>query len=75
VPNLVGFTMQKGQLTGELAILTPVSWSQTTNLEVFVPSGPNLERFAFTADSDFYRRVIAARPATTAKRTGGSVAD
>ena len=45
VPNLVGFTMQKGQLTGGVAILTPVSWSQTTNLEVFAPSGPNLERF------------------------------
>jgi hypothetical protein len=61
VPNLVGFTMQAGKkLTLGTAILTPVSWSQTTNLEVFVPSGPNLERLAYNANSDFSRRVVAA---------------
>jgi len=76
VPNLVGFTMQKGQLTLGAAILTPVSWSQTTNLEVFVPSGPNLERFAYSADSDFYRRVIATSAGYDSKknwRIGGGL--
>jgi long-subunit fatty acid transport protein len=76
VPNLVGFTMQKGQLTGGVAILTPVSWSQTTNLEIFAPSGQNLERFSFNADSDFYRRVIAASVGYDSKknwRIGGGL--
>jgi hypothetical protein len=76
VPNLVGFTLQKDQLTLGAAILTPVSWSQTTNLEVFVPSGPNLERFAFSADSDFYRRVIATSAGYDSKknwRIGGGL--
>lgn len=60
VPNLVGFTMQTGhKLTLGSAILTPVSWAQTTNLEVLVPSGANMERFAYVADSEFNRRVIA----------------
>jgi hypothetical protein len=76
VPNLVGFTMQKDQLTLGAAILTPVSWSQTTNLEVVVPSGSNLERFAFSANSDFYRRVIATSAGYDSKknwRIGGGL--
>ena len=60
VPNLVGFTMQHGtKLTLGGAILTPVSWAQTTNMEVILPSGTNLERFAYSSDSEFNRRVVA----------------
>ena len=60
VPNLVGFTMQHGtKLTLGGAILTPVSWAQTTNMEVILPSGSNLERFAYSSDSEFNRRVVA----------------
>jgi hypothetical protein len=76
VPNLVGFTLQKDQLTLGAAILTPVSWAQTTNLELFVPSGTNLERFAYTADSDFNRRVIATSAGYDSKkgwRLGGGL--
>ena len=76
VPNLVGFTVQKGQLTMGAAILTPVSWAQTTNLELIVPSGTNQERFAYSADSDFYRRVIAGSVGYDSKkkwRIGGGL--
>jgi hypothetical protein len=76
VPNLVGFTIQKDQLTMGAAILTPVSWSQTTNLEAFVPSGTNMERFSYSADSDFYRRVIAGSAGYDSKkgwRVGGGL--
>ena len=60
VPNLVGFTLQTGhKLTLGAAILTPVDWSQNTNLEVIQPSGANLERMAYSANSEFSRRVIA----------------
>src|SRR6187399_1121701 len=60
VPNLVGFTLQTGhKLTLGAAILTPVDWSQNTNLEVIQPSGTNLERMAYSANSEFSRRVIA----------------
>jgi len=73
-----GMGESAGSLIGPLgaAILTPVSWSQTTNLEVFVPSGQNLERFAYTADSDFYRRVIATSAGYDSKkswRVGGGL--
>jgi hypothetical protein len=61
VPNLVGFTMQGGpKFSLGIAFLTPVSWSQTTNLEVLRPPGSNQERVAYSANSEFYRRSIAA---------------
>jgi hypothetical protein len=61
VPNLVGFTMQHGpKLTLGIAFLTPVAWSQTTNLEVLRPSGSNQERVAYSAFSEFYRRSVGA---------------
>ena len=60
VPNLVGFTMQHGdKLTFGGAILTPVSWAQRTNMEVQLQSGANLERFAYSSDAEFNRRVVA----------------
>ncbi len=60
VPNLVGFTAQAGhKLTVGMAILTPVSWAQTTNSQLVTTTGGSQERFAYSADSEFTRRVAA----------------
>jgi hypothetical protein len=60
LPNLVGFTVQAGdKLTLGMAILTPVSWTQTTNAQLLTTVNGNQERFAYSATSAFSRRVAA----------------
>jgi hypothetical protein len=60
LPNFVGFTFSpKPRITVGAALLTTNAWSQETDAELIgtVPSGQ--QRFAYSADSDFERRVLA----------------
>jgi hypothetical protein len=60
LPNFVGFTFSpKPRITVGAALLTTNAWNQETDAELIstVPSGQ--QRFAYSADSDFQRRVLA----------------
>src|SRR5262245_39574069 len=60
LPNFVGFTFApSANLTLGAALLTSNAWNQETDAELIntVPSGQ--QRFAYSADSDFERRVLA----------------
>jgi hypothetical protein len=60
LPNFVGFTANlRGGLTAGAALLTTNSWTQEVDSELITstPNGP--ERFAYSADSEFTRRVAA----------------
>jgi len=60
LPNFVGFTFSpKPRITVGAAFLTTNAWNQETDAELIstVPSGQ--QRFAYSADSDFQRRVLA----------------
>jgi hypothetical protein len=60
LPNLVGFTVKVGaSWTAGLALVTTNSWTQTTDVERIVQSNPNQQRFSYSADSEFSRRVGA----------------
>lgn len=60
LPNFVGLTFNvRGGLTAGAALLTTNAWTQETDLESIasVPNGQ--ERVAYSADSEFVRRVTA----------------
>jgi hypothetical protein len=60
LPNFVGFTFNvRDGLTAGFALLTTNSWAQETDSQLItsVPSGQ--ERFAYSADSAFARRIAA----------------
>ena len=60
LPNFVGFTVAPtARLTVGVALLTTNAWNQETDSELIstVPAGQ--QRFAYSADSDFDRRVMA----------------
>ena len=60
LPNFVGFTfVPRPRVTVGAAMITTNAWSQETDAEVIsgVPGGQ--QRFAYSADSDFQRRVLA----------------
>jgi len=60
LPNLVGLTVQASRtLTLGMAILTPVSWTQTTNAQLLTKPNGNQERFGYSANAAFNRRVAA----------------
>ena len=60
VPNLVGFTLQRGRkLTFGLAVLTASSWEQETDAQLIATDGDSGHRIAYSADSQFSRRVLA----------------
>jgi hypothetical protein len=61
LPNFVGFTFTPRQgLAMGAALLTTNSWTQVTNAELFATVAPSQQRFAYSADSTFERRVMAA---------------
>ena len=78
LPNFVGFTLQvRNGLTAGVAFLTTNSWTQQTDSELItsVPSGQ--ERFAYSADSEFTRRIAAfgvGYHGSGAWRVGGGLA-
>jgi hypothetical protein len=60
LPNFVGFTFApRSRITVGAALLTRNAWNQETDSELIstVPNGQ--QRFAYSADSDFERRVLA----------------
>ena len=60
VPNFVGFTFNiQGGLTAGFALVTTNSWSQQTDTESITSSPTGQERFAYSADSEYSRRVAA----------------
>jgi hypothetical protein len=60
LPNLVGFTAKVGKnLTLGFAALTASSWTQETDAQGINTSATAAQRFAYSADSDYSRRVIA----------------
>jgi len=77
VPNLVGFTGPANpKLTFGGAILTPVSWNQRTNIEIFPTTSGNPERVSYNATAEFSRRVVAASAGYDSKknwRVGGGL--
>src|SRR5262245_27702402 len=60
LPNLVGFTLNAGpRLTLGFALLTTNAWNQEIDSELITSTSAMQERFAYSADSDFSRRVMA----------------
>jgi long-subunit fatty acid transport protein len=58
LPNLVGFTLKGGSsLTLGLAVLTANSWTQEADFQGIDTS--LRQRFAYSSDSDYSRRVLA----------------
>jgi hypothetical protein len=60
LPNFVGFTFAPtSRITAGAALITANAWSQETDIESIssVPEGQ--QRFAYSSDSDFERRVLA----------------
>ena len=59
LPNFVGFTFHvRGGLTAGAVLLTTNSWTQDIDSEL-IRSSNGGERFAYSADSDFSRRIAA----------------
>jgi len=60
LPNTVGFTLNaKPRLTLGFALITTNSWTQEIDSELITNTPAMQERFAYSADSEFSRRVIA----------------
>ncbi len=60
LPNFVGLTFNvRAGLTAGAAFLTSTAWTQVTDSELITPRPTGQERFAFSADSKFTRRVAA----------------
>ena len=60
LPNFVGFTVHiRGGLTAGVALVTTNSWSQETDAELITSRPASQERFAYSADSEYSRRVAA----------------
>jgi hypothetical protein len=61
VPNLAGATAKLGRFTVGFALVTSISWGQSTDTDdVFTNPEGNPERYAFSADSSMNQRVAAA---------------
>jgi hypothetical protein len=78
LPNYVGFTfVPRAQITVGAALVTTNAWNQVTDAELIsaVPNGQ--QRLAYSADSDFERRVLslsAGYHGGGAWRVGGGLA-
>jgi hypothetical protein len=60
LPNFVGFTFApRPRLTVGAALLTTNSWNQETDAELVSPVAAGQQRFAYSADSGYDRRVLA----------------
>src|SRR5262245_14743497 len=60
LPNFVGFTFSpRPRITVGAALLTTNAWNQETDAELISPVPSGQQRFAYSADSDFERRVLA----------------
>ena len=60
LPNFVGFTFApRPRLTVGAALLTTNSWTQETDAELVSPLAGGQQRFAYSADSTYARRVLA----------------
>jgi len=60
LPNFVGFTFKLREgMTGGFALLANNAWNQQTDAELITPVATGQERFAYSADSKFTRRVAA----------------
>jgi hypothetical protein len=78
LPNFVGFTFApRDRLTVGAAVLTTNAWSQETDAELISPVPGGQQRFAYSADSGFDRRILALAAgyqADSAWRFGGGLA-
>jgi hypothetical protein len=78
LPSLVGLTVNLGEgLTAGGVILTTTAWMQETDSELISSSGGVSERFAYSADSDFTRQIVALGVGYTGGegwRVGGGLA-
>jgi hypothetical protein len=60
LPNFAGFTFQVREgLTAGVVALTTNSWSQGMDMELIRPVTSGQERLAYSADSEFGRRIFA----------------
>ena len=61
LPSVVGFTAHvRGGLTAGAAFMTTNSWTQEVDSELITPLSNGAERFGYSADSTFSRRIAAA---------------
>jgi len=78
LPNLVGFTLKTTpRLTLGFAALTTNAWRQEIDAELITGTAAAGERFAYSADSDFSRRVFALAAGYSLRsglRVGGGLA-
>jgi hypothetical protein len=60
LPNFVGFTFApRPRLTFGAALLTTNAWNQETDAELISPVAGGQQRFAYSADSSYERRILA----------------
>ncbi len=60
LPNFVGLSVPiHGGLTAGVALVTTNAWSQETDAELITSSPASQARFAYSADSEYSRRVAA----------------
>jgi hypothetical protein len=60
LPNFVGFTFApSSRLTVGAALINTNAWNQETDSELITTVAAGQQRFAYSADSDFERRVLA----------------
>src|SRR5262245_56553147 len=78
LPNLVGFTLNAGlRTTLGFAVLTTTAWNQEIDSELVTSTSAMQERVAYSADSDFSRRVVALSAGyrmESSLRVGGGLA-
>lgn len=60
LPNLVGLTVNLAEgLTAGGVVLTNTAWMQETDSELITHNGSVSERFAYSADSNFTKQIVA----------------
>ena len=60
LPNFVGFTFApRPRLTVGAALVTTNAWNQQTDSELISPVPGGQQRFAYSADSNYERRILA----------------
>ena len=60
LPNFVGFTfVARPRLTVGAALVTTNAWNQETDAELISPVSGGQQRFSYSADSSYERRVLA----------------
>jgi len=78
LPNFVGFTfVPRPRLTVGAALLTTNAWNQETDAELISPVTGGQQRFSYSADSTYERRILAlgaGYQADGAWRFGGGLA-